>query len=157
MRSRSVLKAAIYDLLFKNSIKACWCILLYGLPACNALTESTSVCSALHVELATFEVVSAIPSVGENYQDHHLLIYSYYSSMEETETLDALFSGRLDVAKAIESNAPILGWNSQDVTGKLRPTEPEVAELGSAFQKKWDEEYKNNPNKPLVNASLANW
>ncbi|KAH8707531.1 GMC oxidoreductase-domain-containing protein [Phaeosphaeriaceae sp. PMI808] len=106
---------------------------------------------------AGIEVVSNLPSVGENYQDHHLITYPYHSSMNEDETLDALFSGRLDVTEAIKKNASILGWNAQDVTGKLRPTDAEVAKLGPAFQETWDKEYKNNANKPLLLTALVNF
>ncbi|CAI6334793.1 unnamed protein product [Periconia digitata] len=102
------------------------------------------------------EVISALPDVGEHYQDHHLLTYPYYSDAIEPETLDALLSGRLDVAEAIKSKNPILGWNAQDVTGKLRPTAPEISRLGPEFQKYWDEEYENNTNKPLMLTSLVN-
>jgi alcohol oxidase len=106
---------------------------------------------------AGIEVVSDLPAVGENYQDHHLITYPYYSSLNEDETLDGLVSGRLDATAAIQSNASILGWNAQDVTGKLRPTDAEVSELGAAFQAVWDKEYKENTNKPLLLTALVNW
>jgi alcohol oxidase len=108
------------------------------------------------LEKAGIEVVSALPSVGENYQDHHLITYPYYSSLKEDETLDALLSGRMNVTEAIRNNAPILGWNAQDVTGKLRPTEAEVAELGPAFQETWNKEYRSKANKPLLLTALVN-
>jgi alcohol oxidase len=62
------------------------------------------------------EVVSALPNVGENYQDHHLITYPYYSSLNENKTLDALLSGRMNATEAIQKNVSILGWNAQDVT-----------------------------------------
>lgn len=101
-------------------------------------------------------VVSDLCAVGQNYQDHHLITYPYYTNLNEEETLDALFSGRLDAGDAIQKNASILGWNGQDVTGKLRPTDEEVAKLGPAFQAVWDEDYKNNANKPLLLTALVN-
>jgi alcohol oxidase len=105
---------------------------------------------------AGIAVISDLPNVGENYQDHHLITYPYYSSLNETETLDGLFSGRQNATEAVQNNASILGWNAQDVTGKLRPTDAEVAELGPAFQEIWNEEYKNNTNKPLLLTALVN-
>jgi phosphoglycerate-specific signal transduction histidine kinase len=101
-------------------------------------------------------VIADVPSVGENYQDHHLVTYPYYSSLQENETLDALISGRLNIREKIQQSAPILGWNAQDVTLKLRPTEAEVAELGPAFQEIWNQEYKNNTNKPLLLSAPVN-
>lgn len=104
---------------------------------------------------AGIEVVSALPNVGENYQDHHIMLYPYHTNLDENQTLDGLFSGRLDAGKAIQENASILGWNGQDVTGKFRPTEGEVAALGPKFQKYWDKEFKSNANKPLLLNALA--
>jgi alcohol oxidase len=102
------------------------------------------------------EVHSALHHVGEHYQDHHIMTYPYYSSMNENETLDALVSGRMNATEAIQQRASILGWNAQDVTGKLRPTDAEVAALGPAFQEIWDKDYKDNTNKPLMLTALLN-
>jgi alcohol oxidase len=56
-------------------------------------------------------VVSDVPGVGENYQDHHLLLYPYRSSLDEGETLDCILSGRKDFVKALTEKDPMLGWN----------------------------------------------
>lgn len=56
-------------------------------------------------------VVSDLPGVGEEYQDHHLLLYPYKSNLDAGETLDGLLSGRKDFAKALEEKDPMLGWN----------------------------------------------
>lgn len=56
-------------------------------------------------------VVSDLPGVGEDYQDHHLLLYPYKSTLDESETLDGLLSGRKDFVKAMEEKDPMLGWN----------------------------------------------
>lgn len=61
-------------------------------------------------------VVADVPGVGENYQDHHLLLYPYKSSLEPEETIDCILSGRKDFAKAAEAKDPMLGWNA---IGKL--------------------------------------
>ena len=61
-------------------------------------------------------VVAEVPGVGENYQDHHLLLYPYRSSLDESETLDGILSGRKDFVKAVNEKDPILGWNG---IGKL--------------------------------------
>lgn len=57
-------------------------------------------------------VVSDVPGVGENYQDHHLLLYPYKSSLDEGESLDGILSGRKDFVKALTEKDPILGWNA---------------------------------------------
>jgi alcohol oxidase len=56
-------------------------------------------------------VISDLPGVGEEYQDHHLLLYPYKTNLNESETLDAILSGRKDFAKAMEDKDPMLGWN----------------------------------------------
>lgn len=56
-------------------------------------------------------VVADVPGVGENYQDHHLILYPYRTSLEDGETLDGILSGRKDFAKALQEKDPILGWN----------------------------------------------
>jgi alcohol oxidase len=108
------------------------------------------------LQKAGVELVANHPGVGENYQDHHLLTYAYYSSLRENETLDAIVSGRVDVGKLIEEDAPILGWNAMDIAYKIRPTEAEAAALGPNFQATWDKEYKDKPDRPLALGSLIN-
>jgi alcohol oxidase len=50
--------------------------------------------------------------VGEEYQDHHLLLYPYKTKgLDESETLDGILSGRKDFVKALGEKDPILGWN----------------------------------------------
>ncbi|KAF2865019.1 GMC oxidoreductase-domain-containing protein [Massariosphaeria phaeospora] len=105
---------------------------------------------------AGIEVVADVPGVGENLQDHHLMVYQYFSSLDETETADALVSGRLDVVELIKKNDPILGWNMMDITCKLRPTDTEVAALGQQFQETWNKHFKDDLNKPLALGSLVN-
>lgn len=58
------------------------------------------------------KVVADVPGVGENYQDHHLILYPYKTSLGDRETIDALLSGRKDFMKAVEEKDPILGWNA---------------------------------------------
>ena len=123
-------------------------------------------------------VVADVPGVGENYQDHHLLLYPYKTSLDEEETLDGILSGRKDFVKALGEKDPMLGWNgigmshftlrhlhdrtdrTTDICAKLRPTDAEIAALGPEFQKDWDRDFKPYPTRPamlcgVVNAFLA--
>ncbi|WPG97842.1 alcohol oxidase [Acrodontium crateriforme] len=102
------------------------------------------------LEKANVPVVCDLPDVGEHYQDHHLLLYPYKTSLKPGETLDALLSGRKDFGETIAANEPVLGWNAIDVAAKIRPTDAEVAELGPEFQKRWDEDFKDRPTRPLM-------
>ncbi len=56
-------------------------------------------------------VVANVPGVGENYQDHHLTLLPYKSSLEPHETLDGILSGRQEFATLAAEKNPILGWN----------------------------------------------
>ena len=105
---------------------------------------------------ASVPVVAEVPGVGKEYQDHHLLAYPYQTSLDPSETADAVSGGRLDIAELIATDASILGWNAQDVTAKVRPTDAEVAELGPEFKAAWDRDFKNNLNKPLFLMALVN-
>jgi alcohol oxidase len=57
-------------------------------------------------------VVADVPGVGEAYQDHHLVLYPYKSSLGTEETLDCILGGRKDFAKAAAAKDPMLGWNA---------------------------------------------
>lgn len=57
-------------------------------------------------------VKADVPGVGEEYQDHHLLLYPYKSSLGPEETIDCILSGRKDFAKAAAAKDPMLGWNA---------------------------------------------
>lgn len=71
--------------------------------------------------------------------------------MVVTDTLDGLVSGRLgSMEDLIKNNNKILGWNGEQIQGKVRPTDEEVAKLGPEFQKAWDKEFRDFPDKPLM-------
>ncbi|KAA8643897.1 hypothetical protein EYZ11_013314 [Aspergillus tanneri] len=99
-------------------------------------------------------VVAHIPGIGRNYQDHHLLTQPYYSALEPSETFDAPLAGRINMEELIKSNAPIMGWNGQDASCKLRPTEADVTALGPEFEAAYARDYLSTPNKPLALIAL---
>ncbi|KAH7014854.1 alcohol oxidase-like protein [Ilyonectria destructans] len=95
-------------------------------------------------------VVVDLPGVGRDYQDHNLVLYPYRTNLQPHETIDCILSGRSDAAKLMEEKAKILGWNSIDISAKLRPTDAEVASLGPEFQAAWDQDFKPIPDRPLM-------
>ncbi|KAI1357250.1 alcohol oxidase [Xylaria arbuscula] len=103
------------------------------------------------------EIVADVPGVGHEYDDHHLCVYPYKSSLNEDETLDGILTGKLNPAELIEKKHEILGWNAQDVTCKLRPTDKDVAALGPEFQEAWDGNFKDDLNKPLMMMLLVSY
>jgi alcohol oxidase len=108
------------------------------------------------LQAAGVPLVAAAPGVGNGYQDHHLALYPYLNSLDATDTLDALVFGRLgSPEELIRQQHPMLGWNAQEVQGKARPTDAEVAALGPEFKEAWDREFKNHPEKPMVAFSVV--
>ncbi|KAI1258678.1 GMC oxidoreductase [Xylariaceae sp. FL1019] len=108
------------------------------------------------LDKAGVPLVEELPGVGNDYQDHHLVLIPYKSSLEPHETLDELFYGRSTYQAAIQNKDPRLGWNTVDVAAKVRPTEEEVATLGPDFKKRWDEDFRDHPNRPLMLFALLN-
>ncbi|KAI4865970.1 GMC oxidoreductase-domain-containing protein [Hypoxylon rubiginosum] len=102
------------------------------------------------VKRSGVELVADLPGVGENYDDHHMMVYAYKSSLGPTETLDGVVAGRSNPRDMIMQNDPLLGWNGIDVQAKVRPSEAEVLSLGPQFQEAWDKEFKSHPEKPLM-------
>ncbi|KAH8656945.1 putative alcohol oxidase [Tricladium varicosporioides] len=101
-------------------------------------------------------VIADLPGVGEQYQDHHLLLYPYKSSLGEAETLDSILSGRKDFMKALGEKDPMLGWNGIDVCAKLRPSDADISALGPEFQKDWDRDFKPYPTRPVMLCGVVN-
>ena len=116
-----------------------------------SLLERSGIGGIEVLERAGVPIVVDLPGVGRGYEDHHLLGYAYDNSLRLEDTLDALVLGKMgsweDVMK---SNTKMMGWNGQEIQGKIRPTEEEVAALGPDFQKSWDNEFKDHPDKPLA-------
>ncbi|KAL0932644.1 putative alcohol dehydrogenase [Colletotrichum truncatum] len=102
------------------------------------------------LEKAGIPVVSDLPGVGHDYQDHHLILYPYKAALKPDETLDELFSGRTSHEDAIAQKHKMLGWNGVDIVSKIRPTEEEIDKLGPEFRKAWDKDFKDSPNRPLM-------
>lgn len=73
--------------------------------------ERSGVGNPKYLKALGIPIVSDVPGVGENYQDHHLLLYPYKTSLGEGETLDGILSGRKDFVKALTEKDPMLGWN----------------------------------------------
>ncbi|KAI0141763.1 hypothetical protein GGR57DRAFT_486750 [Xylariaceae sp. FL1272] len=74
-------------------------------------------------------IVTDVPGVGEGFNDHHMVLYPYKSSLEPRETIDGVQSGRMNIEHFMSAKADVMGWNAQNVHGKVRPTEEEVARL----------------------------
>ena len=105
---------------------------------------------------AGVEVITNLPGVGRDFQDHQLVNSSYKTNLPLEEAVNPMFDGRVDIGKLLETKDKIIGWNSIDVVGKLRPTESEAATLKPALKEAWDRDYKNKPHKPFSNLAMVN-
>jgi hypothetical protein len=99
---------------------------------------------------AGVHIVANVPGVGHEYHDHSGYGYPYKSSLLPSETLDGLLSGRQDVERLIKDNDSLLGWNAVDLAAKVRPTDAEVAALGPEFERMWNRDFKDEPDRPLT-------
>ncbi|KIV94097.1 hypothetical protein PV10_05252 [Exophiala mesophila] len=102
------------------------------------------------------DVVSDLPGVGENYQDHHLCLYPYHSSLPPEETLDDIFSSRMEVATAAEKKDHRLGWNAIDICSKLRMTDEDAKALGTDFEADWQRDFAPHPTRPVMLCGMVN-
>ncbi|KAI1386225.1 alcohol oxidase [Hypoxylon trugodes] len=125
----------------------------FGTPA---ILERSGVGDPEVLGRAGVSVIANVPGVGRGYEDHQLMMYAYKSSLTPEDTIDGVLFGRMGVAELIKTNHKMLGWNAQDVTCKIRPTAKDIAVLSPEFQEVWNEEFRDNPNKPLMMMSLVN-
>ncbi|KAF4978465.1 hypothetical protein FZEAL_5151 [Fusarium zealandicum] len=95
-------------------------------------------------------VVLDLPGVGHEYEDHNLALYPYRTALKPRETIDVVLRNPGNRQTLIDNKDDILGWNSIDISSKLRPTEEDVASLGPEFKAAWDRDYKDAPNRPLM-------
>lgn len=109
------------------------------------------------LEKAGVDVKLDLPGVGHEYQDHNLILYPYKTALQPNETIDRVLRYPEKRQELIDSKDPVLGWNSVDISSKLRPSDADVASLGPEFQKAWDRDFKNVPNRPMMLMGLVNW
>ena len=78
------------------------------------ILERSGIGSAEILKKAGVEVVEDLPGVGNDYQDHHLSLWSYRTSFKPRECINGFADGRFDIAKAIHENDELLGTNAMD-------------------------------------------
>ena len=121
-----------------------------------SVLERSGIGSAKILKDLDIDLISELPGVGENYQDHHLLLYPYKTSLKADDTIDGLLSGRKDFAAAVGSKDPLLGWNAIDLCSKLRPNEAELKEMGSEFKELWAKDFEEQTDRPLMLMGVIN-
>ncbi|KIX98635.1 uncharacterized protein Z520_05936 [Fonsecaea multimorphosa CBS 102226] len=120
------------------------------------ILERSGIGNSQLLEGLKIKVISDLRGVGENYQDHHLVLSSYTSNLPPTETLDELFSSRKSFATAIQEKDPRMGWNGIDIASKLRMTDEEVKLLGADFEADWKRDFAPHPTRPVMLCGVIN-
>lgn len=104
-------------------------------------------------------VVSDLPGVGSNYQDHNVVFYPFKSSASKEESLDGIISGRLTLEEALKEKGRgydryLLGWNGADCVGKLRPSKADVETFPPSLREAWERDFKPRVERPLMLFSI---
>ncbi|OCH93265.1 alcohol oxidase [Obba rivulosa] len=106
------------------------------------------------------KVVSDLPGVGEEYQDHYTTL-SIFRVSNETVTTDDFLRGVKEVQREIFQEWEVspekarLSSNAIDAGFKIRPTEEELKEMGPEFNELWDRYFKDKPDKPVMFGSIV--
>ncbi|EEU38475.1 uncharacterized protein NECHADRAFT_98136 [Fusarium vanettenii 77-13-4] len=140
----------------KLTIKACKLVVV----SCGALgtplvLERSGLGDPKVLEKAGVPVQVDLAGVGSNYEDHQLILYPYKTNLQPHETIDRVLRNPDKHQELIDAKDPVLGWNSIDVSSKLRPSDADVAALGPEFQKSWDRDFKNQPDRPIMLMGLV--
>jgi alcohol oxidase len=78
------------------------------------ILERSGVGDAKILQRAGVPMIQELPGVGNDYQDHHLTLYAYRTSLTPNETINAFSDGRIDLQEAIRANHELLGTNAMD-------------------------------------------
>ncbi|KAF3941991.1 hypothetical protein ABW19_dt0210508 [Dactylella cylindrospora] len=105
-------------------------------------------------------IVSELDGVGENYQDHNLVINAYTSNLPVEQSFDPILDGRRVPEEEIAAlgnpnKTQYISWNGIDICSKYRPTEKELATMSDSFKELYERDYANEPTRPLMLTAVA--
>ncbi|KAI5474318.1 alcohol oxidase [Pseudohyphozyma bogoriensis] len=124
------------------------------------ILERSGVGSAQLLKQLGIPVVSDLPGVGEQYQDHYTTLTIFRASNEST-TLDDFLRGDKETQERLfkqwedTPHRAQLASNAIDAGFKIRPTEEELKEMGPEFNALWDRYFKDKPDKPVMFGSIV--
>ncbi|KAF7327927.1 GMC-OxRdtase-N domain-containing protein [Mycena kentingensis (nom. inval.)] len=106
--------------------------------------------------LGTLEIPQLVdlPGVGENYNDHDLLIPPYMAPANEI-TMDEIFRGDELAIKPYEERwlkdgKGMMAHNGIEACIKIRPNARDLDVLGPDFASRWETFFKDQPDKPVM-------
>ncbi|EGN97564.1 hypothetical protein SERLA73DRAFT_184316 [Serpula lacrymans var. lacrymans S7.3] len=124
------------------------------------ILERSGVGSADMLRQLDVKVVSDLPGVGEQYQDHYTTL-SLFRVSNESSTLDDFLRGNKQAQQELFQEWEVspekarLSSNAIDAGFKIRPTEEELKEMGPEFGALWDKYFKDKPDKPVMFGSIV--
>ncbi|EIW79242.1 alcohol oxidase [Coniophora puteana RWD-64-598 SS2] len=143
-------------------VRARKCVVLSsGTLGTPQILERSGVGSGDLLRQLDIKVVSDLPGVGEQYQDHYTTL-SIFRVSNESSTTDAFLRGDPAAQKELftewetSPEKARLSSNSIDAGFKIRPTEEELKEMGPEFKQLWDTYFKDKPDKPVMFGSIVN-
>lgn len=130
-------------------------ILAAGAIGSPQILERSGVGNSSLLSKLSIPVVSDLPGVGSDYQDHNCVLYTYKSATTEEQTLDGLLSGRLSMENAFKQKLTIperyiLGWNGLDCFGKFRPSEEQIKSFAPLLKELYDRDFRDCPERPMM-------
>ncbi|GAA5862491.1 hypothetical protein JCM1840_004200 [Sporobolomyces johnsonii] len=124
------------------------------------ILERSGVGNAELLKKLDIPVVSDLPGVGEQYQDHYTTLQIFRAS-NETITTDDFLRGDKQAQEKIYNeyhtnpSKALLASNCIDAGFKLRPTEEELKGMGKDFNKFFDQYFRDKPDKPVMFSSIV--
>ncbi|ETW76777.1 GMC oxidoreductase 3 [Heterobasidion irregulare TC 32-1] len=147
--------------LLETIVRARRCVVLSsGTLGTPQILERSGVGNAEHLKKMDIKVVSDLPGVGEQYQDHYTTL-SIYRVSEDSFTLDDFLRGDKEARKELFQEWEVspekarLSSNAIDAGFKIRPTEEELKEMGPEFNELYNRYFKDKPDKPVMFGSIV--
>ncbi|KAG8744521.1 hypothetical protein FRC10_009973 [Ceratobasidium sp. 414] len=98
-----------------------------------------------------------LPGVGATYEDHNLIMYTFYIP-GDMETIDPILDqdpATMEKLLALFSQGKgMLSSNVIDSGSKIRPTPEELKGMGPEFNQVWKDYFEPNPDKPVMLQAL---
>ncbi|KAG2076686.1 alcohol oxidase [Suillus decipiens] len=120
----------------------------FGSPA---ILEKSGIGTEAVLKGCGIEPLISLPGVGENYQNHNAVLVPYLAA-DEAVTMDPLWRGEKSatedaLAQWTSNGKSLVASNGIDVKIKWRPDDDELKAMGSAFQPRWNEFFRDRSDK----------
>ncbi|KAJ7031361.1 GMC oxidoreductase-domain-containing protein [Mycena alexandri] len=123
----------------------------FGSPA---ILERSGIGASAVLKAHDIRQIVDLPGVGENYNDHNLLMVPYHT-IENEITMDDIWHGKPEEIKVHEDlwlreGKGMMAHNGIEAGIKIRPNAQDLEVLGPTFSKRWQDFFANQPDKPVM-------